>query len=304
MQLKCDTKTLRGELKYNQAMKRMNSWNVGGSADCVYTPADADDFSLFLKTCVHEQPIVCLGLGSNVLIRDSGVQGIVISMKGTMDEIRQVSSTGVYAEAGVTCAKLSRYCTKHGLTGLEFLAGVPGTIGGALAMNAGAFSSEIWTYTEKVEIIERNGKIRICQADEFTIKYRQVSIPNNSEEYWFAAGYFVLKEDADPKQTQQRVKGLLQQRNESQPIGLANCGSVFKNPPNDYSARLIEECGLKGYVIGDAQVSDKHGNFIINRGLASADDIERLISHIQKTVKQKTGVHLELEIKVMGGDLC
>lgn len=303
MRLNCDTKVLRGELSYDRTMKPLNSWKVGGASECFYKPADLDDLVFFLRHCSNGRPITCLGMGSNVLVRDAGISGIVLSMKGALDDVRMADQSQVRAEAGVACARLAKYCVKRGLEGLEFLAGVPGTVGGALAMNAGAFGDDIWRYVDCVELIDRDGLLQTRQTDEFTVAYRQVTLPTDAPaEQWFTAGYFNLTPGGDAEVLQQRIKQLLQKRNETQPIGLANCGSVFKNPPNDYSARLIEACGLKGYVIGDAQVSDKHANFIINRGNASAEDIEALIHYVRDTVEQQTGIRLELEVKVIGGE--
>ena len=307
MQLNCDTRSLRGSLSYNQDLRRMNSWRTGGMSECFYIPADITDLSFFLEHCAGDHPITCLGMGSNVLVRDGGVPGIMLSLKGALDDIRRIGATEVCAEAGTACAKLARYCVTQGLAGLEFLAGVPGTVGGALAMNAGAFGHEIWQYVSKVDLVRRDGEVVTNSAAEFTSDYREVRMPlvkdEKPQQQWFVAGYFNLTA-GDPEQLQRQIKQLLKKRNDTQPIGKANCGSVFRNPPNDHAARLIESCGLKGYAIGGACVSDKHANFINNQGNASASDIEALIRYVQDTVKQQTGIQLIPEVKIIGGTIC
>ncbi len=300
MRLKCKENELYGELHFNHSLQKMNSWKVGGASDCFYSPADISDLSYFLCHCIDDEPVIFLGLGSNVLIRDVGVRGVVIATCGVLSGIKQVDRETVCAEAGVTCARLARYCGKRGLGGLEFLAGVPGTVGGALAMNAGAFGSEIWERVTMVEMIDRQGRLYQRIPAEFDVDYRSVRW---RREEWFVAGYFKLPPEL-AEQLHNTMRNLLKRRNASQPVSQFNCGSVFRNPKNDYAGHLIEICGLKGYTIGDAQVSEEHANFIINNGNASAADIERLIYHMQSVVAQKTGIELTLEVKIIGGERC
>ena len=302
MQLRCDSQNLKGKLFFDYNLQNLNSWRVGGASDCFYTPSDVDDLSFFLEHCIGDEAVVCLGLGSNVLIRDEGVRGVVISMSGAFSSIKyHEDEVCVRAESGVPCAKLARFCAAHGLQGLEFLAGVPGTVGGALAMNAGAFGSETWQCVDRVQLINRRGEVHTRTSAAFDIDYRSVAMQKDT---WFVAGYFKVQPDGEPEILHRMIRDSLRKRNSTQPVGKFNCGSVFKNPQHDYAARLIESCGLKCFAIGGAQVSSKHANFIINQDNASATDIENLIKYIQKMVAQKTGIKLELEVKIIGGNKC
>ncbi len=286
----------RGELQQDVALKQYTSWWVGGNAKQLYKPADLADLQCFLATLAADEPILWLGLGSNTLIRDGGFAGTVIATQGLLSELEIREDKIVRAEAGVTCPKLARFCVNHDLIDLEFLAGVPGTVGGALCMNAGCYGGETWNHVVAVEMLDRHGNIHKRSADEFDVSYRSVKFP---AEEWFVAGYFQLS-SGDAEAAKQKLKTLLRQRNESQPIGLHSCGSVFRNPPNDHAARLIEQAGLKGFQHGGAMVSDKHANFIINPGEATAADIEALIALIQATVYEKFQVKLQTEVHIIG----
>ncbi len=294
--LDCDTAALRGSLHFDRPLSEWNSWRVGGRSDCFYIPSGIEDFAFFLSRCVGDRPVTCIGLGSNLLVRDGGVRGIVVSLRDGLGKITH-SGAAVYAQAGATCARLARYCAKHGLAGLEFIVGVPGTVGGALAMNAGAFGGEIWERVVAVDTVDRRGRVRTTGADAFDVGYRTVKIPDGQ---WFVAGHFELSAGADPGELKERIAGFLKRRKAEQPLQQPSCGSVFKNPDNASAARLIEECGLKEHVIGGAQVSARHANFIVNRGDASAAEIEALIRHVQSTVARETGVELQTEVKIIG----
>ena len=288
--------SLRGTLRLNEPMSKHTSWKIGGEAEQMYTPADIEDLALFLSSLPESEPVMFIGLGSNLLVRDGGIEGTVISFKGSMAAIELHAGNKLSAGAGVSCAKLSRFCHRNNLLGAEFFAGIPGLLGGALAMNAGAFGGETWSVVDTVTTIDREGKIRTRTKDDYRISYRSVK---GHENEWFVSADMSLQ-SGDGEQAAQQVKKLLKQRNESQPTGLPSCGSVFKNPPGDYAARLIEASGLKGFCIGDAVVSEKHANFIINSGQAKAADVEALILHIQQTVSDKFNVQLESEVKVAG----
>ena len=292
-----DRAALAGSLHFDHPLGEYNSWHVGGRSDCFYAPSDVEDLAFFLNRCSGDHPVTCVGLGSNLLVRDGGVRGIVISLRRGFGEIGH-SGAAVYAQAGVTCAQLAHYCADHGLAGLEFIVGVPGTVGGALAMNAGAFGGEIWEPVVAVDVVGRDGTVRRRGADEFEVGYREVGSPVREE--WFVAGHFELSPGADSRELKERIKEFLKRRRETQPLGRPNCGSVFRNPESLHAARLIEECGLKGCAIGAAQVSGKHANFIVNNGGASASDIEALIRHVQSIVARKTGVELRTEVKIIG----
>ncbi len=296
MRLDCDTANLSGSLQFDCELSEWNSWRVGGRSDCFYVPSGVGDFAFFLGHCVGDRSVTCIGLGSNLLVRDGGVRGIVVSLKDGFEEITD-SGGVVYAQAGVTCAGLARYCARYGLEGLEFIVGVPGTVGGALAMNAGAFGGQIWERVIAVDTINRAGRVHTREAEDFEVGYRTVELPG---EEWFVAGRFKLSPGAASGRLKRRIAEFLKQRRATQPIGQRSCGSVFKNPGDDHAARLIEKCDLKEHAIGDAQVSARHANFIINRGNASAAEIEALICHVQATVARKTGVELRTEVRIIG----
>ena len=284
----------RGKLDFNVSLSRYNTWGVGGQAECVFRPADIEDLCEFLATIDNDIPVTWLGLGSNVLIRDGGISGIVIITQGCLNQIEYKAHGVVSAQAGVPCAKLARAIVSKQLTGIEFMAGIPGTVGGALAMNAGAFGGQTWDYVASVQVINRDGEIRTRLPNEYEIAYRSVVAP---ELEWFVSAQFNLQERSGKVVS---IKELLQQRADTQPIGKKNCGSVFKNPPGKHAAKLIEQCDLKGYVIGGASISQKHANFIINDADASAADIEKLILHAKNTVLERCGIELIPEVKILG----
>jgi len=287
---------LRGEMRYDEPMSRHVSWRAGGNAKCYFTPADLADLSTLLASLSEDEEILWVGLGSNTLVRDAGFDGTVIAQQGIMNELERLDNNRFYVGAGVSCSKLARHCAKQNLVGAEFFAGIPGLIGGALAMNAGAFGGETWRHVDSVETIDRNGKLHKRNADEYQVGYRCVTGPADE---WFTAAIFQF-EQGDGSTASASIKQLLARRAETQPMGAASCGSVFTNPENDHAARLIESCGLKGYRIGGAVVSEKHANFIINDNNASADDIEALIIYVQKTVLSQQGVELQTEVRIVG----
>ncbi len=287
---------LRGQLRFNEPLAKYTSWRVGGPAKRFYSPADKSDLEQFIQTLAIDDPVFFLGLGSNVLIRDAGVSGTVIYTRGKLKQMYKQGSEQLYVESGVPCAHVARFCTEQGLAGAEFLAGIPGTIGGALKMNAGAFGGETWDLVNSVEMLTVGGVAKHYSADEFSVGYRSVNIGDKG--YFLSA---VLQLNADSKAgSQNKIKELLGQRAATQPTHQATCGSVFKNPSHDYAARLIELSGLKGYIIGGAQVSQKHANFIVNTGEASALDIESLIEFVQNRVYQLQGIQLQTEVCIVG----
>lgn len=291
--------SLRGQLKEHEPLANYTSWRVGGPADMLYIPADIQDLSVFMRQLSAETPVIWLGLGSNVLIRDGGVSGVVIVVQGALNHLTQESDQIVRAEAGVSCAQLARFAARLGLGGLEFMAGIPGTVGGALFMNAGCYGSETWQRVHHVETMNRLGDLREHLPSDYEVAYRHVKGPDNE---WFVSGYFICIK-GEKSQLLSNIHQLLEKRNASQPTGLPNCGSVFRNPPGNYAARLIEQSGLKKMAIGGAYVSEKHANFIINDGTATAADIESLIFYIKEQVLQKQGVHLVPEVCMIGKSL-
>ena len=286
---------VRGTIRCDEPMSNHTSWKVGGPARYFFEPADRKDLSAFLKGLDPEVPVLWLGLGSNLLVRDGGFDGAVIAAHRGLREIRDLGEGRFAVDAGVSCARFSRFAAKHGWSGGEFLAGVPGTMGGALAMNAGAFGSETWNLIEQVELVNRAGSFQKRPAGSFAVSYRQVDIP---PEHWFIAGVFRLSQGRGDEGA--NVRSLLEKRSETQPVRQSSAGSVFRNPPNDYAARLIEISGLKGLRIGGAQVSMQHANFIVNDRQACAKDIETLIEKVQTTVADHTGIRLEPEVRFVG----
>lgn len=302
-----DTRLLRGELRMREPMRKHVSWRAGGVADYFYLPADLQDLVLFLHHLPRTEPVHMIGLGSNLLVRDGGLRGVVVLLHAQLNAlllIKQDEAGGlIYAEAGVPCAKLARFAALHHLAGAEFLAGIPGTVGGALAMNAGCYGAETWEIVEKVKTVNRVGKLHERNPEDYLVGYRHITLQQASDsidnEEWFVGGWFKLHQ-GNHEDSRQKIKALLAARISSQPLNFPNAGSVFRNPTGDYAARLIEVSGLKGYRVGGAVVSSKHANFIINDEGATAADIEAIISMIRNTVKEKTGIDLIQEVRIIG----
>jgi len=292
-----DMVDLRGELRWDEPLARRTSWRVGGPARRFFRPADAADLAAFLRDLDPAEPLLWLGLGSNLLVSDEGFAGTVIWPQGCLNTLRPAGEREVRAGSGVSCAKIARFAARLGLTGVEFLAGIPGTLGGALAMNAGAYGGETWDWIRRVLTIDRRGEVRGRLPADFRIGYRRVQGPPGE---WFLEAELAL-EPGDAVASLARIREQLERRGRAQPIGLPSCGSVFRNPPGDHAARLIEASGLKGLRVGDAQVSEKHANFIVNLGAASAWDITRLIERVRSEVARTSGVHLTPEVCRVGG---
>jgi UDP-N-acetylmuramate dehydrogenase len=287
---------IQGRLMLDESLARYTSWRVGGKADRLYIPSDLADLQVFLRGLDQNQPVYFVGLGSNLLVRDGGVRGSVVIMHNVLTELSMRDGL-VYAEAGVTCAKLARFTARQHRHGAEFMAGIPGTVGGALAMNAGCHGGETWDVVKQVETIDRHGALHLREKAEFIATYRHVQMPAEGE--WFVAAWFDLAE-GEANAAEQKIKSLLAKRLATQPLNQPNAGSTFRNPPGDFAARLIEACGLKGHKIGGAQVSEKHANFIVNLGDATAADIEQLIELMRSTVKKEYGIELQQEVRVIG----
>ncbi len=295
---KLNLTNLRGEFKENLSLADYTSWRVGGNVKQWYRPADKADLALFLSRVPADEPLLWIGLGSNLLVRDGGFQGTVISTVGTLQAIN-IDGQFVTAEAGVTCNKLAKQCAKAGLRGAAFLAGIPGTFGGALAMNAGANGSDTWTHIVEAHTVDRAGRLHTRMADEFDVKYRYVGLP---VEEWFVGATLHLPE-GDIEEELADIKSLLKRRNASQPTTQPCAGSVFRNPEGDFSGRLVEATGLKGKRMGGASISEKHANFIVNEGDATAADIESLIAWVQVEVENEHGVRLVPEVHIVGDAL-
>ncbi len=325
---------LRGVLREREPMSRHTSWRAGGIADRVYRPADLADLAVFMRSLPEGEPVHFVGLGSNLLVRDGGLRGTVILLHGGLKQMRMIARNDaneacIYTEAGVASPKLSRFAAMHNFEGAEFLAGIPGTVGGALAMNAGCYGSETWRHVDRVLTIDRKGELSQRDASEYRIGYREVvlrtietdiadgsapsgpgtasanaqdfqrtAVPRISDE-WFVAAWFKFA-PSNGEVARRKVKHLLLTRIATQPLSEPNAGSVFRNPPGSYAAQLIEDCGLKGSRFGGAMVSPKHANFIVNTGTARASDIERLIEELRDSVLREFGILLKPEVCIIG----
>ncbi len=317
--------TLRGTLKHDVPMRKYTSWRAGGTAERMFQPADLEDLLVFLRDLPTDEPLYAVGLGSNLLVRDGGVRGTVLMLHGTLGGLHLEMDGSVYAEAGVPGAKLARFAALHDMQGAEFFAGIPGSLGGMLAMNAGCYGSETWERVLRVQTVNRYGVVHIRTAADYEIGYRHVVLREKGEErrekgsktaahegltlpssllplphgeYFVAAWLQFRKGGGDA--ARQGIKALLGKRIATQPLSTPNAGSVFRNPPGDHAARLIEQCGLKGRQVGGAQVSEKHANFIVNTGTATAEDIENLILEVQAAIEKQTGISLHPEVRIIG----
>lgn len=307
--------SLHGEMRYQEPMRRHTSWHAGGYAQRAYVPFDLADLSRFLRGHPNNEPITMIGLGSNVLVRDGGLRGTTVLLHRALNETRISSAPDggavLYVEAGVAAPKVAKFAARNKLDGAEFFAGIPGTIGGAIAMNSGCYGAETWDFIVSVTTVDRLGRLRERGPEDYDIGYRSVTLKSNAangafqeheselSEEWFAAAHFAFP-PGETLSSERKIKEMLDRRLVSQPLGQPNAGSVFRNPNGHHAARLIESCGLKGLTIGGAQVSTKHANFIVNLGTATAADIENLIDKVQSVVKQQQGVELQLEIRIIG----
>ena len=302
-----------GRVRYDEPMSAHTSWRAGGPADVLFAPRDVADLSAFLRALPADVALFWVGLGSNLLVREGGIRGVVIATPGAFTRIERRSENRIYCEASVPCARIARLCVNWGLTQGEWFGGIPGTLGGALAMNAGAFGDETWRHVLSIESIDRRARRRTRAAAEFRASYRHIDWPADAAEEWFLSAELKFEPlaaeplaadaaaaDALVADARHSVQSLLQRRRDTQPLGQWSCGSVFKNPTGEHAARLIEAAGLKGYRIGDAQVSEKHANFIINLGHARAQELEQLIHYVQAQVLRVHGVALETEVQIVG----
>ncbi len=286
----------RGNISISEPLSRFTTFRIGGPADYYLEPKDKSDLLNLVKYLREiKYPYILIGNGSNILISDEGIRGAAINLEYGFTKI-EVSKNKVYAEAGVRLSKFVDVCIEHSLVGVENLAGIPGTLGGAILMNAGAYGGEISDFIKTVEVLDKD-RIKIMKKEECGFAYRK----SNLEGKIILSAEFELP-FGDKELAKQRRKELLLKRNQSQPVELPNAGSIFKNPPDNYAARLIEQAGLKGLTVGGAKISEKHANFIVNFNNASANDVLELMRIIQETVKQKFGILLEPEIKLLGFD--
>lgn len=288
---------VRGKLRQREPMAGHTSWRVGGPADRYFEPADRADLLDFVRQLPPHEPILWTGLGSNLLVRDGGVRGTVIALHGALEALELESDQAIRAEAGVHCARLAKFSQQQRRAGLGFMAGIPGTVGGALAMNAGAWGGETWPNVVEAEVLYRDGRSEWLAPASFRFAYRHVETPTGF--CGFLGARFRVSEDVAGEH-ERYTKDALARRKATQPVGKPSAGSTFRNPPGDHAARLIESCGLKGHRIGGAEVSRQHANFIITGAGARAADVEALIEHIRATVQARTGVALQPEVRIVG----
>jgi UDP-N-acetylmuramate dehydrogenase len=287
------------EIRPDEPMAGHVTWRAGGRVAKACFPRGIDDLAAFMAGMRHDEPLLMVGLGSNLLIRDGGFDGTAIFTHGALSTLRLEADGTVYAEAGVATPKIARFAANHNFAGAEFLAGIPGTLGGALTMNAGCHGGEIWSYVERVQMLDRQGELVERTPADFSIAYRHAGLKASTDEIFVAAWLRFPTGDAATARAQ--IRTLLEKRIASQPLALPNAGSVFRNPAGDYAARLIEAAGLKGTEEGGARVSEKHANFIVNPGgKGTAAAIESLIGRIQVEVRDQFGVELVREVRILG----
>ena len=295
---------LRGTTRLDEPMSKHVTWRCGGRARVFFQPADVADLRAFLRALAPAEPVLFVGLGSNLLVRDGGFPGAVVlthrALTGIATDEARRAELAFRAGAGVPAPHLARFVARHGGAGAEWLAGIPGTIGGALAMNAGCYGGETWNHVVSVETVDRSGALHRRTPADYDLGYRHVELKAQADE-WFVSALFAF-EPGEEAAAMARIRALLSKRVATQPLNQPNAGSVFRNPPGDHAARLIESCGLKGFAIGGAQVSPKHANFIVNLGSASAKDIESMVDHVQATVLAKTGIELIREVRIVGDE--
>jgi UDP-N-acetylmuramate dehydrogenase len=287
------------DIRPEESMAGHVTWRAGGRVAKACFPRDLNDLASFMAGMRHDEPLLMVGLGSNLLIRDGGFDGTAIFTHGALDVLRLEADGTIYAEAGVSSPKVARFAANHNFAGAEFLAGIPGTLGGALAMNAGCHGGEIWKFVERVRMLNRKGELVERTPADFAIAYRHCGLKTATDEIFVAA--WLRFPAGDVATARATIRTLLEKRIATQPLQLPNAGSVFRNPPGDYAARLIEAAGLKGVEEGGARVSEKHANFIVNPGGgARASAIESLIGRIQAEVAEKFGVELVREVRILG----
>ena len=290
-----DTGGIRGKLRYGEPMSRHTSWRVGGPASVYFEPLDLDDLTAFLREHGSEHELYWVGLGSNLLVRDGGIRAAVVAGGGFARQLEDLGNHRVRVGASVPCTRLAKQCVRWGYGPSEFFAGIPGSVGGALAMNAGAHGGETWERVVRVTTVDAHGDLHQREPSDYDVGYRHVAGPPSE---WFVEAELAFDSAVTPNMD--ALKQMLARRKDTQPLGLPSCGSVFRNPAGDHAARLIETAGLKGRRIGGAQVSEKHANFIINVDDARAADIEALIDLVQTTVERRHGVKLEHEVRIVG----
>lgn len=291
---------IEGEVRFDEPLKRYTTYRIGGPADILVVAATEDDVAKTLRAAKeHGAPVYVMGSGSNLLINDTGVRGIVLRLGHSMGKV-VFRGTTVRAQAGASLPKLAKMAADRGLSGLEWGGGVPGTVGGAVAMNAGAHGSETSEILLEAHLVSRNGERLTCSVESMQYSYRRSGLIREKGHVVVAAEFGLRAESVEA--VTERMKAYAARRRNTQPLGMPSSGSVFKNPPGDYAGRLIEAADLKGTRIGGAEISSIHGNFIVNRGDARASDVKQLIDLAKSTVRDRFGIELELEVELVGWD--
>lgn len=284
------------ELRFQEPMAKHTSFRIGGPAEVMAFPKTKEELALILKTsALLDCKTAILGAGTNVLASDAGIEGLVICLKDCLDGIKQIGETRIRVMAGVTMSRAAVFAANAGLSGLEFAHGIPGTIGGGVYMNAGAYGGEISQVCEVVEIMDRNGNLRMIPNKEMDFSYRHSALEKSSE--IVISAVFSLKKE-EPEAVRAKMKELIGKRSASQPLDLPSAGSAFKRPAGGYAAALIDEAGLRGYRVGNAAVSEKHTGFVVNLGGATAGDVRALLQQVSDKVFETSGVRLEPEVRI------
>lgn len=285
---------VRGSVSFQVPLREYTSFKIGGPADVVVEPADIEDVCLVVQQArARKVPLFVLG-GTNLLIRDGGIRGIVVSLV-RLRTIKEESRAVLYSDGGVGMPTLIAYAIRHSLAGLEWAAGIPGTVAGCVVMNAGTKLGEMKDSVKAVRMVNLKGQIVDLDAAQVTFEYRRALLPRG-----IVVGVWLQLKQGVRSEIEKVVKDYLHYRRDTQPLAMPSAGCVFKNPPNDSAGRLIEATGLKGARVGDAEVSLKHANFMVNRGQARAADVIALIKKVRSTIRRRAGVRLELELKIVG----
>ncbi|NLI89066.1 MAG: UDP-N-acetylmuramate dehydrogenase [Epulopiscium sp.] len=286
-------------VKIDEPMKNHTSFKIGGPADVYVSPSTVDQLKFTIDTCKDKNiPYYILGNGSNLLVKDGGYRGVIIHIFRNMNDI-SVKGNEVYAQAGALLVKVANTCLDNNLTGFEFAHGIPGTIGGAVFMNAGAYGGEMKQVILSADVIDKNGKLITLTNSELELGYRTSKI---QKENMIVVGATISLEQGDHNEIKDMMDDLAHRRRTKQPLTLPSAGSTFKRPEGAYAGKLIMDSNLRGYKVGDACVSEKHCGFIVNKGQATSKDVIELISHIQQTVKDKFQRELQLELRIIGED--
>lgn len=288
----------KGEYRLHEPMKYHTTWKIGGPADVVVFPRDIDDICCLVRLCIENNvPWYVVGIGSNLLVLDGGIRGVVIKIQETLNKCVWTQH-GVEAEAGVFLPRLAKEAARRGLSGLEWSSGIPASVGGAIAMNAGVGNNNLGCLVKKVEVVDGTGKVRWIEEKDLSFGYRRSIFLQ--EKNWIVTKAILSLFPGDKEKSENQIKEYLSKRRSSQPVEYPSAGSVFKNPAHDFAGRMIESVGGKGLRCGDAEVSLKHANFIVNRGEASAKDVLTIVDELSNRVREKFNTQLEMEIRIIG----